>query len=278
MRSLIFLHHFILVVSVLFVAAPGYAENLLEVTKRGNGSGVELIAQNPTLADITVVMEVTGSNIKTSPQVPLTVVVPAKSKDFVIVKVIPKSVGKQWRYKYDYQAGVGNANAKHDDTFVYRLPYSTGKSYKVSQSFGGNFSHQKGVHYCVDFSMPEGAPIVAARGGKVVGVKFDSNVGGNDTNYKKLANYVYIQHADKTLGVYLHLMPNGVTVQPGQVVRTGQLIGKAGNTGYSDGPHLHFGVHSVFRDDELGRSFPIQFDTTSGVVKKLTQGKSYEAK
>jgi len=46
--------------------------------------------------------------------------------------------------------------------------------------------------------------------------------------------------------VYGHLIPNSITVKPGQNVKDGDVIGKVGNSGDSDAPHLHFGLHTDF--------------------------------
>jgi hypothetical protein len=42
--------------------------------------------------------------------------------------------------------------------------------------------------------------------------------------------------------VYAHLQPGSLKVQPGEMVHRGQVIGAIGNSGNSDGPHLHFQV------------------------------------
>jgi len=46
--------------------------------------------------------------------------------------------------------------------------------------------------------------------------------------------------------VYGHLIPNSIKVKPGQLVKNGDVIGKVGNSGDSDAPHLHFGLHTDF--------------------------------
>lgn len=51
-------------------------------------------------------------------------------------------------------------------------------------------------------------------------------------------NYVMIDHGNGKISIYGHL--SGVTVEAGQTVTAGQLIGYVGSTGYSTGAHLHF--------------------------------------
>lgn len=52
-------------------------------------------------------------------------------------------------------------------------------------------------------------------------------------------NWVRIRHQDGTLSTYLHMMPGGVAVSQGQLVRRGELVGQMGTTGRSQGVHLH---------------------------------------
>lgn len=51
-------------------------------------------------------------------------------------------------------------------------------------------------------------------------------------------NLVVIDHADGWQSWYGHL--SSISVVVGQQVRQGEIIGAAGSTGYSSGPHLHF--------------------------------------
>jgi hypothetical protein len=51
-------------------------------------------------------------------------------------------------------------------------------------------------------------------------------------------NHVVIR-AGETYALYAHLAPGSVGVSSGQVVRTGELIGRVGHTGNSTAPHLH---------------------------------------
>ncbi len=62
-----------------------------------------------------------------------------------------------------------------------------------------------------------------------------------ETGYSKSGgNYIYIDHGNGLVTRYLHAYK--VYVKAGQRVERGEVIMEAGSTGYSSGPHLHFGV------------------------------------
>jgi murein DD-endopeptidase MepM/ murein hydrolase activator NlpD len=94
-------------------------------------------------------------------------------------------------------------------------------------------------HTGVDFGVSIGTPIKAAMSGQVVGV-------ANTDLYRGCQSYgkwIMIKHPNGLSTLYAHLSVQNVHI--GDMVSTGSIIGYSGNTGYSTGPHLHFGVYAT---------------------------------
>ncbi|HOZ06609.1 MAG TPA: M23 family metallopeptidase, partial [Arenimonas sp.] len=97
--------------------------------------------------------------------------------------------------------------------------------------------------YAVDFIVPIGTPVLAARAGVVMETIANYGSGGQDAKiYASRANFIRILHDDGSMGLYAHLQENGILVKAGQRVGLGEMIGYSGNTGFSSGPHLHFAL------------------------------------
>jgi murein DD-endopeptidase MepM/ murein hydrolase activator NlpD len=169
----------------------------------------------------------------------------------------------------------GSIEAKPDTDFVYALPYD--KSHKVSQGFNGNTSHTGTSKYAIDFAMPIGTPVLASRAGKVVEIVQRHNKHGMGLDMRSFANYVIIEHTDKTLGRYFHLKQNSVTVKLGAEVKAGEQLALSGDTGRTSGAHLHFVVTKAQEHREAYRSvsIPIKFLCSEGVVDNPVKGATY---
>jgi murein DD-endopeptidase MepM/ murein hydrolase activator NlpD len=85
-------------------------------------------------------------------------------------------------------------------------------------------------HSAIDLAAPLGTPVRAAMDGKVSRVAVNSVYG----------IYVIITHPGAYQSLYAHL--SAASVKQGATVTQGSKIGEVGSTGYSTGPHLHFGV------------------------------------
>ena len=91
---------------------------------------------------------------------------------------------------------------------------------------------------------------------------------------------VWILHSDGTVAAYFHLNRGSVMVAVNQSVAAGDILGLAGNSGASSGPHLHFQVfetNSSFNNDD---AVPITFSNAVGSTGnngELLEGVAYTA-
>ena len=108
--------------------------------------------------------------------------------------------------------------------------------YPITQRFGDTFTDPKG-HKGIDYALPLGTPVLAAADGIV------EKAGVDNTGY---GNVIIIRHLWTDGTVYAHL--RNWSVQVGQKVKAGEIIGYSGNTGNSTGPHLHFEYRTVCND------------------------------
>jgi murein DD-endopeptidase MepM/ murein hydrolase activator NlpD len=89
-------------------------------------------------------------------------------------------------------------------------------------------------HNGIDISAPEGTGVWAADNGVVTQAQ-----GGWNYGY---GNVVQIDHGNGYVTIYAHL--SSYSVAPCQSISAGAPIGAAGNTGNSQGAHLHFEIRS----------------------------------
>jgi murein DD-endopeptidase MepM/ murein hydrolase activator NlpD len=169
------------------------------------------------------------------------------------------------------------------DSALYVLPYTVGSAFEVWGSTSHYNEGNRGVGlYAIDFVMPIGTPVVAARSGVVVAAR-DSFPDGNGEDLEE--NFVFVRHADATIGRYFHLTRDGADVDVGDSVAQGQPIGRSGNSGQSTGPHLHFDVQRcgpnlppAYNRLPCGQTVPVVFRNTDVHRCGVLQGHKYPAR
>lgn len=117
---------------------------------------------------------------------------------------------------------------------TWELPFQRPVNGTISGSFGARriFNNiPKSPHLGTDFRGAIGTPIRALTDGRVVLAE--------DHYYS--GNAVYIDHGQGVLSMYGHL--SEITVQKGEFVKKGDIIGKVGMTGRVTGPHLHLSLY-----------------------------------
>jgi murein DD-endopeptidase MepM/ murein hydrolase activator NlpD len=167
--------------------------------------------------------------------------------------------------RLDMTAVPGDPTARPQDV-AYHVPFDAVRI-QVSQTPQGQFSHNDPENRdAIDFALPEGTPVLAARAGTVMQVQAGYQGNGQDRSHDLgRANLVRVLHDDGSMAVYAHLQHQGALVRPGEQVQAGQRIGLSGNTGYSVAPHLHFAVQ-VNAGMRL-RSIPARIVTPQGELR-----------
>jgi murein DD-endopeptidase MepM/ murein hydrolase activator NlpD len=123
------------------------------------------------------------------------------------------------------------------------------------------FTKARKMHRGMDFSAAKGTPIYASGDGKI------TRADNNSSGYGK---HIRIDHGYGYLSLYAHM--SKYNVKRGQRVKRGDLIGFVGNTGRSEGPHLHY---EVWKDKE--RINPINFYYGSLSEKEFANMLKYAA-
>lgn len=218
------------------------AEQNLCVYRVEKGDVSQVFARNLGLHDISLEIEFELENMSAGGgSIQRHVVHPNSDKLLAELRAIDPYQSSKYKYSFRYQNG--NVDAEHNESVVYQLPYEHGQTFYVGQSCNTNGTHQGGSNQeAIDFVMPVGTPVHAARDGVVVNYYRLSNSGGVSSMHKDKGNFIEIKHKDGTVANYHHLRLMGVRVEKGQSVKRGELIGLSGNTGFSSGPHLHFAV------------------------------------
>jgi murein DD-endopeptidase MepM/ murein hydrolase activator NlpD len=170
----------------------------------------------------------------------------------------------QGRLRYSWTVALGSPKAVHNPPRPYRAPFAVGESFTVTQAYPTRITHvTPDSMYAVDFALPDGTPVYAAREGTVINVRHDSFRGAPQPVMLDQANVIEILHDDGTIGVYAHLHWDSIRVHIGQHVARGEYVANSGNTGFTTGPHLHFAVWRNTGSADV--SIPVQFAGIAGV-------------
>ena len=148
-----------------------------------------------------------------------------------------RRAGTKYAYRYEDSAessafsGMYTKKGKRLVSNAVRTPLYI---MHISSPFGYRIhpiSGRRKLHTGIDLRGRTGTPVYAVSSGIVIKAYNNGNGFGKA---------IRIRHDNGMITQYAHL--NSIKTRKGRRVRKGQLIGTVGNTGYSTGPHLHFGV------------------------------------
>ena len=142
--------------------------------------------------------------------------------------LLPQLAGDEDPYVYGVYAVDETASR------FLRWPVQGATTISLSNPYGTRRWQSGGetyeAHTGIDIAAPEGQAVLAAAGGTVAAFGYDVERG----------NYLVLDHGDGLTTLYGQC--RDFTVEEGDTVRAGEMIGAVGKTGMATGSHLHFEV------------------------------------
>ena len=193
-----------------------------------------------------------------------------------MILVRMRNIVQDWSISPELSISIdlGSSTTEADADHLYSVPFGGDRPRELAQGFDGAESHLASMRYSLDFAMPRGTPVLAARAGTVFYLQDGFTVGGADPDLLERANMVVVAHSDGTMASYGHLR-RGIRVSVGDTVGVGDLLGSSGATGFAGQPHLHFHVGKRLLGAP-GRTIPIKLRSRDGHLLSLEVGSLIE--
>lgn len=230
-----------------------------------SGRAYQAVNEEPVPVTIVLTFE-SSANVRPGGDLPIERVVPANST-MILVRLRRVLQDPSRRARLSIAIDLGSSDTEPDADHLYAVPFGGEGRRELIQGFDGADSHGASMRYSLDFAMPAGTPVLAARAGTVLYLQGGFTEGGADPDLLEQANLVVVAHSDGTMASYGHLT-SGIPVSVGDVVDEGAVLGSSGATGFAGQPHLHFHV-GVRMLGTPGRTIPIQLKNREGSVLDL---------
>jgi urea transporter/murein DD-endopeptidase MepM/ murein hydrolase activator NlpD len=160
-------------------------------------------------------------------------------------------VNNQQRFRFHHLVqlklpfyGVWSVSQGHDGEHTHKAGWRHAWDFVILDKDGKQFKNEGDFaedYFCYN------KPVLAPAQGVVEKVvsTVDDNPIGEVNLQENWGNTVIIKHADFAYTKLSHLKKDSIVVKEGDTVKTGQIIGKCGNSGRSPFPHLHFQVQAT---------------------------------
>lgn len=176
---------------------------------------------------------------------------------------VTKKFNKTKVKKYWWPIGSDITSEKDSIMFASEAPSKTDISVKYGYITNTTDETRNELHKGIDIPGDLGITnVVASFDGVVAQMENSCSDTPDETCGDGYGNYIILQHNDGNYTIYAHLSQNSITVNNGDSVKKGQLIGKVGNSGDSKEPHLHFEVR-VGGNDSAKTQDPLNFISAS---------------
>ncbi len=156
------------------------------------------------------------------------------------------SVKGNGNLSYWWPVGSNETTEVNGVLFATGAPAST----HITSDFGGRYDPFSGkwvdAHGAIDIAgggiIHGSTSAIAAKDGIVEKVSTGCISFGSTSCGGGFGNYVVLKHSDGNYTIYAHLQQNTITVNKGDTVAQGQVLGRIGSSGRSTNTHLHFEV------------------------------------
>ena len=146
--------------------------------------------------------------------------------DYRLAPLLDPQVNADERFQIDTLVSQFSPNQYYSGTF--KLPVAN----KITSYFGARRSFNNGLlrtyHSGMDVSAPVGTPIHVAASGRVAAVQ----------EFKVRGLVVIVDHGRGVFTLSCHL--SKANVKAGQIVTADEVVALSGNSGRSEGPHIHW--------------------------------------
>ena len=234
-----------------------------------SSNGYIIYATNNEPYPISVSIDFTMKNLIFSEGTKKIFIIPAQTEKLKVGELTIATNKGAVKFSMKYTFTMGDVTiSNYDKTYLYDLPFQKGQRFNLSQGYNGKFSHFH--ENALDFTMPEGTEIVAAREGKIVEIVQHNSTGCPTQKCNQYNNYVTVIHPDGTFASYIHIQKNSVKHKIGDTISKGDWLANSGNTGWSNGPHLHFVcfIGAFGERKTIETAFKINIDEKIPVLKE----------